>query len=206
MRLLRNATEDEMVLAFLRQESESPRFRENVLDALKNAGAGEALIREGDPDDGEQNKLRRRVLGFFRGYPDREIFANYPTDAVWKYGSFEAEDLERLRYVDYDYWNGLSGGTSSPIRAAEAVRQGKEVFGVSNAYFLKGRDELARGKRFPPLIVMTCGNGLYLLLEGHCRATAYALLPEAFAGTEAYVGFCSEEAMRRKEPGMFSRG
>lgn len=202
MRILRDASEEEMVLTFLKEELDSRRFREPILEALTEAGASEELILEGDISSERQNVLRRQVLGFFRGYPDREIFENYPRDIVWKYAAFEAADISKLRYVDYDYWNDLSKGTSSPIQAAETIRKGEKIYGISNQYYLAGKELLEQGKSFSPLIVLTCGNDVYLLLEGHCRATAYALLPEAFEGTEAYVGFCSVDALLRKAPNI----
>ena len=205
MRILRDASEVEMVLAFLREELNSRRFREPILKALKDAGASEELILEGDITSERQNILRNQVLGFFRGYPDREIFEHYPPDVAWKYAVFEATDLDKLRYVDYSYWNELSKGTSSPVQAAETIRKGEEIYSISNQYFLEGKEMLEQGMTFPPLIVLTCGNEMYLILEGHCRATAYALLPEAFEGTETYVGFCSAEALLRKAPKLTVR-
>lgn len=205
MRILRDASEEEMVLTFLREELDSRRFREEILKTLTDAGAPEELILEGDITSERQNILRNRVLGLFRGYPNRDIFENYPRDIVWKYAIFEAVDLDRLRYVDYSYWNELSKGTSSPVRAAESIRKGEEIYGLSNQYFLDGKEMLEQGGTFPPLIVLTCGNEKYLILEGHCRATAYALVPKAFEGTEAYVGFCSAEALLRKAPKLIVR-
>ena len=205
MRILRDASEEEMVLAFLREELDSKRFRESILKALKDAGASEELILEGDITSETQNILRCRVLGLFRGYPDREIFENYPSDVTWKYAVFEADDLCKLRYVDYDYWNELSRETSSPVNAAETIRNGEEIYGISNQYYLEGKELLEQGMTFPPMILLTCGNERYLILEGHCRATAYALLPEAFGGTEAYVGFCSAEALLRKSPKLIGQ-
>lgn len=205
MRILRDASEEEMVLAFLKEELDSGRFREPILKALKDVGVSEELIRKGNLADERENVLRGRVLGFFRGYPDREIFEHYPPGVVWKYAVFETADLDKLRYVDYSYWNELSKGTSSPVRAAETVRKGEEIYGISNQYFLEGKKMLEQGITFPPLIVLTCGSERYLILEGHCRATAYALQPETFEGAEAYVGFCSAEALFRKAPKLSAR-
>ena len=98
------------------------------------------------------------------------------------------------------YWNELSKGTSNPVRAADTIRKGKEIYGISNKYFLEGKKMFEQGISFPPLIVLTCGNEMYLILEGHFRAATYALLPETFEGTEAYVGFCSAEELFRKAP------
>ncbi len=194
-----------MVLTFLREELGSGRFREPILKVLKDVGVSDKLILEGNITDERQNILRNRALGIFRGYPDREIFENYPSDVSWKYAVFEADDLDKLRYVDYSYWNELSKGTSTPVRAAETIRNGEEIYNISNQYFLEGKKMLEQGMTFPPLIVLTCENELYLILKGHCRATSYALLPEAFEGTEAYVGLCSAEALFRKAPHLMVR-
>lgn len=69
MRILRDASEAEMVLAFLREELDSKRFRNPILNALKNVGASENLILAGDIASERQNALRSQVLGIFRGYP-----------------------------------------------------------------------------------------------------------------------------------------
>lgn len=97
MRILRDASEEEMVLAFLKEELDSRRYHEPIIKALKDAGTSEKLIREGNTADDGQNILRSRVLGLFRGYPDRDLFENYPRDIVWKYAAFEATDLGKLR-------------------------------------------------------------------------------------------------------------
>lgn len=186
MIIMRNATEAEMVLAFLKEEINSCRFRDDVLKALKECDASEKLIVHGDVANGMENDLREKVLGIYRGYPNREIFENYPARIEWKFVRFEAEDLDRLRYISYSYWDELSKGTSKPREAAKTVNDGVEIFGLSNQYFLDGREALRQGKHFPPIIVLTDGKGLYILIEGHCRATCYAMVPECFAGSEGY--------------------
>ena len=195
MIILRNASEEEMVLAFLQEEIDSCRFRDDVLNALKVCNANEELIVHGSVLNGTENALREKVLGIYRGYPDREIFENYPDKIEWKYVCFEAEDLDRLRYISYSYWDELSKGTSKPDDAAKTVNEGIEIFGVSNQYFLDGREALRQGKHFPPIIILTDGNGPYVLIEGHCRATCYALVPECFAGSEGYAGFCTAKEL-----------
>lgn len=44
-----------------------------------------------------------------------------------------------------------------------------------------------------------------MILAGHCRATAYALLSDAFEGAEACIEFCSAEALLRKAPKPLAR-
>ena len=195
MKILRDSSEEEMVLAFLQGEIRSHRFREDILKALREQGTDEALITEGDIGNASENALRAAVLGAFRGYPDREIFQDYPANVQWKYVEFAEEDLKDLCYISYSYWDEISKGTRKPVEAAKTVLAGEEIFGVSNQYFLDGSEKLRAGEHFPPIILLTDSPERYVLVEGHCRATCYAMVPGSFAGTNGYVGFCAEGAL-----------
>lgn len=199
MEILRNSCEDEIVLEFLKGELASARFGDDVRKALTEAGQSESLITKSDLSDREQNLLRRKVLGICRGYPDREIFENYPMDIKWTLVRFDSKDIKRLRYVDYSYWNELSGDTSEPAIAAENVKKGITSCGVPNDGFIKAAEFIDAGGSFPPIITLTCDGEKLLLLEGHLRATAYAMREGSFGGTLGFVGKCSEEAMRNKQ-------
>ena len=197
MEIIRDSTENEMILCFLAGELNSHRFSAELSENMKKLGISEDTIRSGDLLSEEQNSLRRKLLGEFRGYPDNEIFENYPKDITWKYVRFSESDIGSLYYVDYSYWNELSRGTSRPADAVLTIKSGTEIFGQPNDNFLRGAEYLKTGK-FPPIIVLTCGNGKYLILEGHCRATSYALSPGRFGGTFGYCGFCTEPEMKAK--------
>lgn len=199
MRYIRNSCEDEIVLEFLKGELASARFGDDVLRALAEAEQSEKLISEGELSDAEQNLHRRQVLGICRGYPDREIFENYPEDIEWSLVQFDSEDIERLRYVDYDYWNELSSETSKPTSAADNIAKGITSCGVPNDGFFKAAEFIARGGKLPPIITLTSDGEKLLLLEGHLRATAYAMCKGSFGGTTGFVGKCSEDAMRKKQ-------
>lgn len=201
MKKIRDATEDEMILVFLQEELNSERFCNDILSALKQLNLKEEIIRSGNLNDDNENSLRKSVLGVFRGYPDKEIFENYPKMMRWELVQFDASDLDRIFYIDYDYWNELSKGTSKPSVAAQSVFEGIEIFDVSNKQMFEARDFLRTGK-FPPVIAYTCGNGKYLLLEGHKRMTVYGMLPEKFTDSYGYIGYCSKEAMRKKDKRM----
>lgn len=199
MVFIREASEDEMILEFLKGEITSVRFGEDVKNALEKAGADESLVFGGDLSDRIQNELRRKVLGICRGYPDREIFENYPQDVEWSLVRFDTEDIDKLRYIDYSYWNELSSGSSKPTDAALNVRKGVTVFNVPNDGFLSAADAIGK-TQFPPLIALTCDDNTLLLLEGHVRATAYALKEGSLGGTFGYIGRCTHEAIKKKEP------
>ena len=58
-----------------------------------------------------------------------------PDDTTWYRTALDREELARIRYIDYDYWTELSGGSRLAVDAAERIRQGIEAFGVGNGGF-----------------------------------------------------------------------
>ena len=46
-----------------------------------------------------------------------------------------SQDIDNIYYIDYDYWNELSNGTSKPTEAAKVIKSGKEIYEVSNQPF-----------------------------------------------------------------------
>ena len=77
-------------------------------------------------------------------------------EAAWKPPATPAE-LAAVRYVDYDYWVELSGGTRLAVDAAPRIRAGVAPFGVSSDWALGMAQVFADGARFPPLILVTTG-------------------------------------------------
>lgn len=198
MKMLRPATEDEMLLCFMQGEWQSARFHEDLRRALVMHHAHENLFLHGDPAHEDQNALRKQVMSTFRGYPDREVFRDMPQVTGWWLAALDAADLTRIRYIHDSYWIELSGGTSSPLDGAANALKGLEPFGVSNAPFFAGAEHLRGGGVFPPVILLTDETGHSVVLEGHLRMTVYAMLPERFAGTLAYVGMTDADALKRK--------
>ena len=197
MKLLRESSEEEMLLSFLRGELASDRFSKDLIAALEACHAEPSLITDGDLASARENALRREVMGVFRGYGrDEELFQHYPAHVAWRYAEAEAGDLAHIRYIDYSYWNELSRGTSSPLDAVRTIREDRWIFEVPNDRLLAGERHLRAGGSFPPLILLTSGSGQYVIVEGHLRATAYALAPEYFAGTHCYVGTCSQAELK----------
>jgi hypothetical protein len=82
----------------------------------------------------------------------------------------------RVRYIDYSYWNELSGGSRLAIDAAPRIRAGVAPFGVPSGGLLVLAQEVAAGARFPPLILVTTGpRGALVVLEGHAQLSAFML-------------------------------
>jgi len=77
------ATEDEMVLEFLRAE----------------AGP---LVNQPDVEDEEQN-ARRRTLLVGRGYGlNAFLFQGFPQDVAWEIATLTIDELSRTRYIEHD--------------------------------------------------------------------------------------------------------
>lgn len=54
---------------------------------------------------------------------------------------------------------------------------------------------IKNGGTFPRLFFLTADYENFMIVEGHQRMTAYALVPECFENVEVIVGKCSEEEL-----------
>ncbi len=137
----------------------------------------------------------------FRGYPDKELFENFPKIYEWKLMKLSSSDIDNIFYIDYDYWNELSSETSKPIEATKVIKNGKEIYGVSNLPYFSGLEYIKENK-FPPVILITCNDEKYLIIEGHSRMTVYGLNPSELSDTHAYVGYCTPDEMKKYDSRM----
>jgi hypothetical protein len=181
MQRVRPSSEDEMIATFLRAELESRRWARTIADALRRCGVRRRVVTSPMLEEAEENALRRRILDETRGYGRREgLFAGFPENVRWDRVVLTREELAAVRYIDYDYWVELSGGSRLPRDAAERIRAGVRVFGVPNDGFLEAAAALAAGARWPELIIVSAvAEGADVVLEGHVRLTACALASDA---------------------------
>ncbi|GIF00092.1 hypothetical protein [Paractinoplanes rishiriensis] len=176
VRVIGDSSEDEMVACFLLGELTSRRFGAGIRRALAVVGESELLLTDPDLIDPAANRVRRELLGATRGYGEnRDLFENFPGQVCWIRAVLTPEDLARVRYIEYPYWNELSAGSRLPSDAAKRIRSGIRVFGVSNRRFVAAARAVRRGQRFPPLILAGPRRDALVCLEGHLRLTAHAL-------------------------------
>ena len=177
MRRLRPGNEAEMVALFLRTELSAARSRDDLRAHLEQARVSERVITDPDLDDDAENQARLRLLTRHRGYGTRtELFDGFPGDVGWQWVAITSAELASARYIGYDYWVELSGGTRLPADAAPRIRAGVAPFGVPSDWALGMAQAVAGGARFPPLILVTTGpGGDLVVLEGHARLTAFML-------------------------------
>ncbi len=201
MKIIRDSSEEEMILEFLKGELNSKRFNEDLKKVLENLNIDDNLIINGDISNEFENKKRLEIMNLFRGYPNRELFNNFPIINTWKYVKLSSFDIHNVFYINYDYWNELSNNTSSPLEAVKNIKKGVIIYDVSNDPILEGVKYLDNNK-FPPVILITCNSEKYLIIEGHSRMTIYAFNPLKLEGTYAYVGYCSSKEMKKYDPRM----
>lgn len=194
----RPAAEPEVVLAFLRGEIDSDRFGDDVRRALADAG-GLHLVRSPDLGSAAENEARERALAAARGWRDTELFEGFPETVDWYHGVLQPDVLSRVRFIDYSYWNELSGGSRRPADVLPTLRSGKlptwlTELGTDWCFEFAAR--LATAETVDDLIVMATPDlGDLVLLEGHARLTAIfvgglqrRLTVRAYLGLSAEIG------------------
>jgi hypothetical protein len=64
------------------------------------------------------------------------LFDGFPSDVRWTWMAISSAELAQVRYVNYDYWVELSGGTRLASDAAARIRAGAAPFGVPSDWAL----------------------------------------------------------------------
>lgn len=193
MNLIRKTFEDEVIAEFLKAEIKSSRFREGIVSALN--GSDEGIINQPDLDSEDENRLRREVLGIVRGYGyNKSLFENFPSDVTWYIANIDKEELSKVMYINYSYWNLLSSNTRLPINARLNILNDVRVYDVSNQGFKDISLAIKKGVSLPRLIFVSMNNrSRIVVLEGHARLTGYFLEPEFIPDPlEVIIGYSEE--------------
>jgi hypothetical protein len=188
VRLISDATVDEMVLAFLRAEANSTRWGNAF------ANLDRRLIDEPDLRDAAQNAARADALAAHRGDITTRtgFFSGLPLDTKWQRWALTLVELGDISYANYVTWIKLSGGTRR-IRDGAANVQRLQVYEDHdiNAGIRAAARSIDEGKPMAELIAVS--QGAYgrdlVLLEGHTRATAYLITKHPPAEVDLLVGW-----------------
>lgn len=181
MQFIENLTEHDMIAVFLQAELHSDRFGTDIRRLLDRDRMPYAILDHPDTTNASENTYRFQLFGEFRGYGRNErLFQDFPKHVIWQRVKLNCEELLQVKYIDYDYWVALSGGTRLARDAADAIRAGRTVFNVPSDGFLRIAHALRQGVRFAELILVRASEQAdVVVLEGHVRLTVYALVPEA---------------------------
>jgi len=187
-----------MVLAFLRAEVDSSRFGapyQSCFAQLKQKLGldRELLLGAADLRSVQHNSVRKNILRTARGYGDGQLlFRNFPSDVTWRRIALETTDLGKLKYGNWPPWPAFSGWTRWVVDGAANIHS-VDLGNRTNDLILAIASDVKAGKKYAELIGAAGEGGDVILIEGHVRATAYALaqLPDRM---ECIVG--TSPAMR----------
>lgn len=198
MKKVRNSNENEMIYEFIKMEMDSERFGENIKAIMKDLNMNEEVITNGNLNSEKENALRAELLKQTRGWRNEKLFKNFPTKIDWVWTVFDKEDISKILYIEYSYWNELSNYTGSPLEAAKTILSGKMIYDIPNDTAIEGSQKLKDGHKFPPLIFLTDETGKrYIILEGHGRMTAYGIVPELFKDVSVLLGYCDADELKQ---------
>ena len=189
MELLMPVSFDEVVAVWLGAEVDSARFGATVRGLLERDGLPVSLVANPDLADGRANAARLALLREYRGFdqPDTSFetyIGGLPVrDLAWCRVRIGADDVTRMRYINWDYWVEVTGGTRLASTFA-AVKQAE-----ADPAYTALRDAFAAGDMVPEIILVDSGPGARLvILEGHMRATAMAMAGDSLKPLTALLG------------------
>jgi len=190
VRLLYPTTEEDMIATFLKAEIASVRFGEKIISQLHRDSKERSIVDTPDITKASENLYRHQLLATYRAY----VFEELPAHTAWYRAVLYRDEVAKVRYIDYDYWNEISDNSRLPLVATEAIRTGREIYGQSTQGFLDVAQALRAGAHFPELIIVgTSPDATLTVYEGHLRLTAYLLAPECIPGElQVIAGFAPE--------------
>jgi hypothetical protein len=199
MKILNKSSENEMIALFLNGEIKSKRWENKINEIIKKENINENIIINPNLNNNNENKLRKLVLKIFRGYNNKEIFKNFPKKIDWNWAILDKNDILKIKYITYDYWEELTNGTRYAKDSVKNIRNNIEIFGVSNNNFIKLSEYIKYGNKIEPLIILAPveKKDNMIILEGHARLTAINLVIEYITEIKVLIGFVEERILNK---------
>jgi len=203
MKIIQDITAEEMVSVFLIGELNSLRWGKKIEKILITNKIPKKVITEPKIGNKKEDQKRALVLGEFRGYGKKGgLFDDLEKVMAWKRVVLDKEDFLKIKYIDYDYWNEISGKTGLVMDGVKNVKAGLEIFGVSNRQYWQVAEVVKNGGKFPNIILLMDTGKNLKLLEGHVRLTGYLLANNNPKPIEAIVGMMSGKMKPRSESSL----
>lgn len=179
-----------MVAEWLKGEMWSKRFSRPLKKWLRQFRTGQKIINQPDLESRRDNVLRKKILFTYR----KETLEGFPKKIKWQKVIVNIHDLKKIKFINYSYWNELTGGTRLAEEAIKNIDQGKTVFGVKNRQYFEAARHVKKHGWFPKLILIAAQPGAPVtVLEGHLRLTAYLMEPEGIPNNLiAIIGYAPE--------------
>ena len=188
------ATEDQVILAWLQAEIESPDFQAYIVgNPPQPANLSLALKAARSPDlrDQAQNDLRRQIItsiyGFGQGKGSFEGLAN---EIAWRRVKLTTDEVAEMLYARHEgAWQLLSPVTRKVAEGATNIGHVFTGDGTNMVVLSLASGICHSDKKVPEVIALKRPDGRLVILEGHARATALVLEAHRFPhGVQAYVG------------------
>jgi hypothetical protein len=190
------ASDDQVILAWLQAEIESPPFQEYLIgDPPKpsHLARGLALARNPDLANAAHNVERRRIIASAHGFGvGALIFAGLADDITWRRVRVSVSEVAEMLYSNRNAaWTTLAPATR---KVAEGASSATRIFAGddTNMHILALASTICHADPVPVLSELIClrlPDGGISVVEGHARATAIVVeahrLPD---GVEAYIG------------------
>jgi len=189
------ATEDQVILAWLQAEIDSVGFQQYLAGEPANpVYLAQALKAARAPNlrDADQNELRRRIVvkthGFGVGVKSFEGLAN---DINWRRMRMTPHEVGELLYASgHAAWATLAPVTR---KVAEGASNVGHVFtgDLTNMIVLALALRISDSHSMPVLPEIIClrhPDGHMVIMEGHTRATAIALVAHKVPSVNVFVG------------------
>jgi hypothetical protein len=194
---LGSVSDDQVILAWLQAEIESPPLQAYLIgDPPRPSHLARALALARNPDLGNaaHNAERRRIIASAHGFGRGSlIFAGLEDDIAWRKAQASIADVAEMLYSNRNAtWTTLAPATR---KVAEGAGNAARLFTGDdmNLHILSLARIICHADNPEPelseLICMRMPDGAISLLEGHTRATAMVMeghkLPH---GVEAFIG------------------
>jgi hypothetical protein len=199
MKILSKSSENEMIALFLNGELKSARWADKIEKIIEKENINKNIIENPNLNNNDENNLRKLVLRIFRGYNNKELFENFPKKIDWNWVLLDKNDILKIKYITYDYWEELSNGTRYAKDSVINIKNNIEIFGVSNNGFIKISEYIKNGNKIDPLIILApvTKNDNMIVLEGHARITAINLVIEYINEIKVLLGFVKETDLNK---------
>ena len=177
-----------MIGEFLKAELHSSRFRAGSLRALMMLGYNEDLIENPQYDDASQNKKRVEVLGLCRGWPNTDLFTNFPSDSQWFMVKLSLADLKNAYRLKSD--PDMKDSDRLLVTTANRVMKDETVPNIDNNLIGEIREKIEQQVVLPPVILVSTGleHDKKVLIEGHSRSVAYSTFKNLRYEIPAIIG------------------
>ena len=188
------ATDDQVILAWLQAEIESPEFQAYIVGNPPNpANLSLALKAARSPDlrDQSQNDLRRQIISSTYGFgTGAGSFEGLGQDLHWRRVHLTTDEVAQMLYMRRSGpWQLLSPVTRKVAEGATNVGHVFTGDGTNMVVLSLASGLCHSDKKVPEIIGLRRPDGALVILEGHARATAIVLEAHRFPkGVQAYVG------------------